>query len=98
MARPPLPRPWRLRAPAKAGDALYVSTQVLGADRNFALRFGAMSGPSFAKEVARGDPTAITIASSDMELSQTVQQALSAAADHLMVAPAIHPLIPVNTI
>lgn len=54
-----------------------VITQVLGADRNFALRIGAMSGPSFAKEVARGDPTAITIASSDMELSQTVQQALS---------------------
>jgi glycerol-3-phosphate dehydrogenase (NAD(P)+) len=54
-----------------------VITQVLCADRNFAFRIGAMSGPSFAKEVARGDPTAITIASSDMELSQTVQQALS---------------------
>jgi glycerol-3-phosphate dehydrogenase (NAD(P)+) len=54
-----------------------VITQVLCPDRNFALRIGAMSGPSFAKEVARADPTAIAIASSDTELSQTVQQALS---------------------
>jgi glycerol-3-phosphate dehydrogenase (NAD(P)+) len=36
-----------------------------------------MSGPSFAKEVARGDPTAITIASPDAELTQTVQHAFS---------------------
>ncbi|MGO9083998.1 MAG: NAD(P)H-dependent glycerol-3-phosphate dehydrogenase [Candidatus Sulfotelmatobacter sp.] len=34
---------------------------------------GALSGPSFALEVARGDPTAITIASSDPALSRTVQ-------------------------
>jgi hypothetical protein len=27
-----------------------------------------------------------------------VQQALSAASDHLVQAPAIHPLIPVNTV
>lgn len=38
---------------------------------------GALSGPSFAQEVARGDPTAITIASSDAELLRTVQQAFS---------------------
>jgi quinol monooxygenase YgiN len=30
--------------------------------------------------------------------SPPVQQALSAAAEHLVQAPAIHPLIPVNTI
>jgi glycerol-3-phosphate dehydrogenase (NAD(P)+) len=46
-------------------------------EKSFRPRIGAMSGPSFAKEVARGDPTAITIASSDAELTQTVQQALS---------------------
>lgn len=34
---------------------------------------GALSGPSFAQEVARGDPTAITIASQDPALLQTVQ-------------------------
>jgi glycerol-3-phosphate dehydrogenase (NAD(P)+) len=38
---------------------------------------GALSGPSFAQEVARGDPTAITIASHDAALSQMVQQEFS---------------------
>ena len=38
---------------------------------------GALSGPSFAQEVARGDPTAITIASQDAELLRTVQQEFS---------------------
>ena len=38
---------------------------------------GALSGPSFAQEVARGDPTAITIASQDSDLLRTVQQEFS---------------------
>jgi glycerol-3-phosphate dehydrogenase (NAD(P)+) len=38
---------------------------------------GALSGPSFAQEVARGDPTAITIASQDAALLRTVQQEFS---------------------
>ena len=54
-----------------------VIAQVLSAKTKLPARIGAMSGPSFAKEVARGDPTAITIASEDAELAQTVQQALS---------------------
>jgi glycerol-3-phosphate dehydrogenase (NAD(P)+) len=41
------------------------------------LRIGALSGPSFAKEVARGDPTAITIASQDSEVAETVQREFS---------------------
>jgi len=41
------------------------------------LRIGALSGPSFAKEVARGDPTAITIASNDADLAETVQREFS---------------------
>jgi glycerol-3-phosphate dehydrogenase (NAD(P)+) len=40
-------------------------------------RIGAISGPSFAKEVARGDPTAITVASRDSQLAQTVQSEFS---------------------
>lgn len=40
-------------------------------------RIGALSGPSFALEAARGDPTAITIASTDAELARTVQQDFS---------------------
>src|SRR5437868_11828022 len=43
----------------------------------FAPRIGALSGPSFAKEVARGDPTAVAIASTDAELSATVQREFS---------------------
>ncbi len=40
-------------------------------------RIGALSGPSFAKEVARGDPTAITIASPYRRLAETVQHEFS---------------------
>jgi glycerol-3-phosphate dehydrogenase (NAD(P)+) len=40
-------------------------------------RIGAISGPSFALEAARGDPTAITVASQDKELARTVQQEFS---------------------
>jgi glycerol-3-phosphate dehydrogenase (NAD(P)+) len=43
----------------------------------FSPRIGALSGPSFAKEVARGDPTAITIASKNPELVETIQREFS---------------------
>lgn len=42
-------------------------------------KVGALSGPSFAQEVARGDPTAITVASTNSELLRTVQQEFSGA-------------------
>ena len=48
-----------------------------GAPGGFRPRIGALSGPSFAREAARGDPTAITIASTDKELAATVQQEFS---------------------
>ena len=50
-----------------------VIADVLGRD----TVVGALSGPSFALEVARGDPTAITIASSNHALLQAVQQEFS---------------------
>ena len=43
----------------------------------FAPRVAALSGPSFAKEVARGDPTAITVASKDSELATAIQRDFS---------------------
>jgi glycerol-3-phosphate dehydrogenase (NAD(P)+) len=52
-----------------------VITQVLGSGK--LLHVGALSGPTFAKEVARGDPTAITIASQDAELARQVQNKCS---------------------
>jgi glycerol-3-phosphate dehydrogenase (NAD(P)+) len=51
--------------------------QVVDAACHFAPRIGALSGPTFAREVARGDPTALTIASPDAELACTVQQEFS---------------------
>lgn len=38
---------------------------------------GALSGPSFAAEVARGDPTALAIASRDSDLMNVVQREVS---------------------
>jgi len=45
--------------------------------RRFTPRLGALSGPSFAREVARGDPTAVTIASTDTDLARSVQHAFN---------------------
>jgi len=47
------------------------------AQKGYGRSVGALSGPSFAQEVARGDPTAIAIASQDGELLQTVQKEFS---------------------
>ncbi|MBI4893641.1 MAG: NAD(P)-dependent glycerol-3-phosphate dehydrogenase [Acidobacteria bacterium] len=43
----------------------------------FQPRIGVLSGPTFAKEVARGEPAAIVIASHDAELAKAVQQAFA---------------------
>ncbi|MGA8271415.1 MAG: NAD(P)H-dependent glycerol-3-phosphate dehydrogenase [Candidatus Sulfotelmatobacter sp.] len=53
-----------------------VIAQMIGSEGR-QLRMGALSGPSFALEAARGDPTAITIASQDAALAQTIQQEFS---------------------
>jgi len=45
--------------------------------RHFTPRMAALSGPSFAKEVARGDPTAVTVASNNTEITRIVQQTFS---------------------
>jgi len=52
-----------------------VMKDVLGA--SFEPRFVALSGPSFALEVAKGDPTAIVAASREARLSERVQRELS---------------------
>lgn len=54
-----------------------VIIQVLQSGDGSAPAVGALSGPSFAQEVARGDPTAITIASRAAALLRTVQQEFS---------------------
>src|SRR5204863_5511615 len=47
-----------------------VIADVLGEFASFRPRMGALSGPSFAREVARGDPTAIAVASHDSEVAE----------------------------
>jgi glycerol-3-phosphate dehydrogenase (NAD(P)+) len=54
-----------------------VIDEVVHQARRFKPRLGALSGPSFAREVARGDPTAITIASADAQLASAAQNAFS---------------------
>ena len=54
-----------------------VIREVLQQTNQHSPRIGALSGPSFALEAARGDPTAITIASKDSDLAQVVQQEFS---------------------
>ena len=51
-------------------------TEVIAAVTHNKCALGAFSGPTFAAEVARGDPTAITIASADPNLSAIVQHEL----------------------
>ena len=41
------------------------------------LSIGALSGPSFALEVAQGQPTAVTVAFSDLQIAIVVQQEFS---------------------
>jgi len=50
---------------------------VVNSDGGFTPSTGALSGPTFAKEVARGDPTAITISSRDAGLAETIQREFS---------------------
>lgn len=54
-------------------------TQVLAGvcQPKFAARVAALSGPSFAREVARGDPTAVVVASGEAALAETIQEELS---------------------
>ncbi|MGH9529023.1 MAG: NAD(P)H-dependent glycerol-3-phosphate dehydrogenase, partial [Terriglobales bacterium] len=54
-----------------------VISAVVSSGDGFVPRVGALSGPSFALEAARGDPTALTIASADDELARIVQKEFS---------------------
>jgi glycerol-3-phosphate dehydrogenase (NAD(P)+) len=78
----PLISPQALIVSATKGleeGSLLRMTEVIGSvmARPDGSAIGALSGPSFAQEVARGDPTAITVASTDPCLLQTVQQEFS---------------------
>jgi len=59
------------------GTLLRMTEVIAGFRGNMDWRIGALSGPTFALEVARGDPTAIAIASKDEGLTATVQREFS---------------------
>ena len=52
-----------------------VARQVIG--EKFEPRIAVLSGPTFAKEVARGEPTAVVISSADRELASSIQRDFS---------------------
>jgi len=52
-----------------------VAREVIG--QKFAPRIAVLSGPTFAGEVARGEPTAVVIASQDLELAASIQRDFS---------------------
>jgi glycerol-3-phosphate dehydrogenase (NAD(P)+) len=52
-----------------------VAHQVIG--EKFEPRVAVLSGPTFAREVAGGDPTAVVIAAADRELAMSVQREFS---------------------
>ena len=66
-----------LRMTEVASDVLGKTLRDAGSERG--LRFAALSGPSFAREVARGDPTAVVIASRDAKAAACVQEEFSGA-------------------
>jgi len=54
-----------------------VIQEVISRFCRFSPRLAAISGPSFAKEVAQGSPTAVTVASTDATLSTRAQKEFS---------------------
>jgi glycerol-3-phosphate dehydrogenase (NAD(P)+) len=60
-------------------ESLMRMSEVIGSlvEPRLAARLAVLSGPSFAPEVAHGDPTAIVIASEDRKIAQSVQEAFS---------------------
>src|ERR1700723_3171495 len=58
-----------------------VARAVIG--QKFEPRVAVLSGPTFAREVARGDPTAVVVASPDRELAASIQHEFSGPAFRL---------------
>jgi glycerol-3-phosphate dehydrogenase (NAD(P)+) len=58
-------------------ESFCTMTDVLSSEARWPVIAGALSGPSFAKEVARGLPTAVTLACGDFAAGQWVQSLIS---------------------
>ncbi|HEY1219327.1 MAG: NAD(P)H-dependent glycerol-3-phosphate dehydrogenase [Bryobacteraceae bacterium] len=66
---------------------LRMSEIIRSVDGRFPLQVAALSGPTFAKEVARGEPTALVVASPDDDLNRRIQAAFSGPSFRLYTSP-----------
>lgn len=69
------------------GSQLRMSQVIEQECSGFAPRIAILSGPTFAKEIARGEPAAIVVASHDPATARTVQSAFSGPAFRLYTNP-----------
>lgn len=60
----------------EAGSLLRIS-EVIGQSAGAGRRIAVLSGPTFAREVARGDPAAMVIASRDADMAAAIQRQFS---------------------
>lgn len=59
------------------GNTLLRMSQVLAETLPFAGKIAALSGPTFAREIARGEPAAVVVASQNQEVAECIQAAFS---------------------
>jgi len=72
----------------ETGTLLCVSEVIRGVLKpRFDPPVAVISGPTFAREVARGDPTALVVASADHKLAETIQTAFSGPTFRLYTSP-----------
>jgi len=71
----------------EVGTILRMSEIVRSLVTKFPVQVAALSGPTFAKEVAQGEPTALVVASEDTELTRHVQAAFSGPTFRVYTSP-----------
>ncbi|MGO9010682.1 MAG: NAD(P)H-dependent glycerol-3-phosphate dehydrogenase [Bryobacteraceae bacterium] len=71
----------------EVGTILRMSELIRAVIRGFAPQVAALSGPTFAKEVAHGEPTALVVASEDTDLNRRIQSAFSGPTFRVYTSP-----------
>ncbi len=71
----------------EVGTILLMSEVIRSAGGHFSMQVVTLSGPTFAKEVARGEPTALVVASTDDDLNRRIQAAFSGPTFRLYTSP-----------
>jgi glycerol-3-phosphate dehydrogenase (NAD(P)+) len=69
------------------GSMLRMSEIIQASVTEFSPQVAALSGPTFAKEVARGEPTALVVASPDADLNRRIQAAFSGPTFRVYTSP-----------